>query len=92
MKFGSVGTGGRDVDGLGSNGQVVQGTTVDKHTDIWAFGCVLYEVLSGKTGVSWRDDLGLRGGGAVAGSQLGSPARDNARLEMEEVPHGWSAF
>ena len=31
------------------------GKTVDKRTDIWAFGCVLYEILTGKRAFSGED-------------------------------------
>jgi serine/threonine-protein kinase len=40
----------------------VRGKTVDKRADIWAFGCVLYEIVTGKrlfAGDSVPETLGL---------------------------------
>jgi len=34
-----------------------RGQAVDKRTDIWAFGCVLYEILSGKRAFGGKDIL-----------------------------------
>ncbi len=41
----------------------VRGKPLDRRTDIWAFGCMFYEALTGKRAVRGRDDLRHAGRG-----------------------------
>ncbi len=56
----------------------VRGKTLDRRTDIWSFGCVFYEALTGRKAFPGRSGLGHPRCDSGEGARLDGASRENA--------------
>jgi Tol biopolymer transport system component len=66
----------------------LHGKAVDARTDIWAFGCVLYEMITGRPPFSGESDAALMGAILRAEPEPLSNARPDVPAALDEIVSG----
>ncbi|MEV0399817.1 protein kinase [Actinoallomurus sp. NPDC050550] len=77
-------TGGMSGTPLYMSPEQIQGQTPDRRTDLYAFGCVLYQML---TGTTWVDAGAEKGVGAILYQHLNEPPRPPRAIRPQVPGH-----